>query len=233
MRFHNLERGVFETQNPFGIPDIKPNHVSNLPDTWLPCNYAKTTKKVEQQGLHFFVDDYQFERYWNRPSTYLNQLQRFACVLSPDFSLYRNTPSAIQIYNHYRKHWLAAYWQANGIDVIPTISWSDESSYDWCFCGTPKNSIVAISTVGCMKNTESTALFELGFEQMQHRLQPSKILCYGLVPEKHKDILTPIGCFWRELEHACRGTSLHGLDYGTPRTAGSGMAVRAKGVIQT
>ena len=49
-----------------------------------------------------------------------------------------NSPFAMQIYNQYRKHWLAAYWQLNGITVYPTISWSDENSYEWCFDGEPR-----------------------------------------------------------------------------------------------
>lgn len=53
-------------------------------------------------------------------------LQQFRYVLIPDFSLYTDFPKALQIWNHYRKHWIGAYMQLYGIDVIPTIAWNTE-----------------------------------------------------------------------------------------------------------
>lgn len=53
----------------------------------------------------------------------------------------------MKIYNHYRKHWLGAYWQDNGITVIPTISWSDKESFGWCFDGELVGGTVAVSSV--------------------------------------------------------------------------------------
>ena len=55
-------------------------------------------------------------------------LREFRYVLSPDFSTYTEFPKAIQIYNHYRKHWVGAYLQEAGVNVIPTISLSTEDS---------------------------------------------------------------------------------------------------------
>ena len=59
--------------------------------------------------------------------------RRFRFVCTPDFSMYTDFPLALQINSHYRKHWLGAYWQSKGITVIPTIFWSDERSFEWCF----------------------------------------------------------------------------------------------------
>lgn len=78
----------------------------------------------------------------------------------------------MQIYNHYRKHWLAAYWQAHGLTVYPTISWSDEQSYDWCFDGEPVGGVVAVSSVGTQNNKEANRLFLKGYEEMMKRLAP-------------------------------------------------------------
>lgn len=91
-------------------------------------------------------------------------------------------PLAMQIYNHYRKHWLAAYWQAHGLTVYPTISWSDEQSYDWCFDGEPAGGIVAVSSVGTQNNKEAKRLFLKGYEEMMKRLTPSFVIFYGNVP---------------------------------------------------
>lgn len=113
---------------------------------------------------------------------YIPMLSRFTAVCAPDFSTYTDMPLAMQIYNHYRKHWLSAYWQAHGLTVYPTISWSDESSYDWCFDGEPVGGIVAISSVGTQNNKEAKRLFFKGYEEMTKRLNPTCVIFYGKVP---------------------------------------------------
>lgn len=103
-------------------------------------------------------------------------------MLSPDFSLYTDFPVAMQIYNHYRKHWLGAYWQSLGIKVIPTICWSDDSSFDWCFDGEPVGGVVAVSSVGTQNSRTAKAAFLRGYEAMCERLSPSEIIFTALFP---------------------------------------------------
>lgn len=79
---------------------------------------------------------------------------------------------------------VAAYWQLHGMTVYPTISWSDESSYDWCFDGEPVGGVVAVSSVGTQANKESQGLFLRGYEEMLRRLDPSWVIFYGKVPEE-------------------------------------------------
>lgn len=130
------------------------------------------------------MDDYQFVRYWNTPDKYVPKLAQFKAVCAPDFSTYTDMPLAMQIYNHYRKHWLAAYWQLCGMTVYPTISWSDKKSYDWCFDGEPVGGIVAVSSVGTQNNKEAKRLFLRGYEEMMKRLSPKWVIFYGKVPEE-------------------------------------------------
>ncbi|MBQ7516004.1 MAG: DUF4417 domain-containing protein [Schwartzia sp.] len=92
----------------YGIPEILPEEWEPLP--LAPFSDAASFKDNPASfGLHFFLDDYRFERVWNNPRQYLPQIEKFAFALSPDFSLYLDTPKAVQIWNHYRKHWCAAY----------------------------------------------------------------------------------------------------------------------------
>ena len=111
-------------------------------------------------------------------------LKEFKQVLSPDFSTFSDYPMSLQLYNHYRKHWLAAYWEIHGIEVIPTISWSTKESFEWCFDGEPVQGCVSVSSVGCMQNKESRKLFLAGYHEMIMRLQPTQILFYGIVPDE-------------------------------------------------
>lgn len=57
-------------------------------------NYATGKKTVKHCGIHFFIDDYQFQRVWNQPDRYIAPLKRFQCVLTPDFSTYMDMPEA-------------------------------------------------------------------------------------------------------------------------------------------
>ena len=113
-------------------------------------------------------------------------LKKFKGVIAPDFSLYSDMPKAMQIWQCYKARVLTRYWQDNGIDVIPNATWSDESSYSWCFDGLPKNSTIAVSSVGCVKNPRALLNFCKGFSEMDKRLSPTKILFYGVIPESLK-----------------------------------------------
>ena len=104
--------------------------------------------------------------------------------MTPDFSLYTDYPKAIQIYNHYRKHWLGALWQSMGYKVIPTIAWSDKDSFKWCFDGTPKGATVAVSSVGTQRSKETKALFLVGWFEMLNRLQPETVIFHGNIPKE-------------------------------------------------
>lgn len=176
----NAEFGIYEGVGEYEFPIIQPVHEMPIIDRWVGFNYVKTLtkKKIKNTGVHFFIDDYQFERVWNQVNIYTPYLRKFSCVLSPDFSLYMDFPKAVQIYNKYRNHWLTAFWQEHGLTVIPTILWSTENHWDWQFEGYPKNSIVAVSNVGCMNDKESIEMFNAGFEEMKRRLEPERILFY-------------------------------------------------------
>ena len=167
---HNLHIGEFEPEGKYGVPSLCPVRLSKRID-WLPFNCAKTDKRRSAHGIHFFVDDYLFERVWNDPERYALLLSDFRAVMTPDFSLFTDYPLPVQLYNHWRKHLLGAYWQSRGITVIPSICWSDEASFDWCFDGEPVGGTVAVSSVGTQKNPEARILFLSGYREMMERLK--------------------------------------------------------------
>lgn len=108
----NTEKMIFPGVGKYGIPEIKPETDIRIDKLeWIPVNYALTAKDKATKGVHFYKDDYQFERFWNNPDKYIPLLQQFGAVCSPDFSLYSDMPLAVQLFMHYKKHWLAAYWQ--------------------------------------------------------------------------------------------------------------------------
>lgn len=184
LNFENLDKFQFSGCPPYGIPIIEATTADVSKLEWIPFNYALTAKDRKSKGVHFYLDDYQFQRVWNDPDRYMRLLSEFGAVTTPDFSQYTDMPVAMRIYNHYRKHWLGAYWQMHGLTVIPTICWSDHASYEWCFDGEPENSIISISSVGTQKSRKPQELFTFGCREAIKRLKPLEILWYGNVPEE-------------------------------------------------
>lgn len=192
--YENLNKCHFKETGKYEIPVI-------LPEEYEPCrfigfNYAASCRdNRDNTGIHFYLDDYQFVRIWNMIDYYLPMLQKFKYVMTPDFSIYADYPFALQLYNHYRKHWIGAYLQQKGVKVIPTISWSDESSYEWCFDGEPEQGVVSVSAVGTQMNSHSKRLFLEGYQEMMKRLQPQTIIFHGAVPEECRGNIVKIKAF--------------------------------------
>ena len=200
--YENLQKSIFDGAGPYDIPRLAPER----PDVreFISFNFAKGCKTPELCGVHFFIDDYQFTRLWTVPDNYLDMLGRFKAVCTPDFSTYTDFPAALQIYNHYRKHWLGAYWQQNGITVIPTISWSDEASLAWCFDGEPTGGTVAVSSVGTQGSRRTRELFLAGYKAMMDRLRPAMVLFYGAVPQECTGNIVRLEAFQTGLKRRCK-----------------------------
>lgn len=175
----NLLTMAFDGVGEYNIPQIKPVTELYVKD-WIGFNFVTTTRKQrETTGVHFYIDDYQFERVWNAPWRYSKTFNEFGAVMSPDFSTYLDFPKAVRVFNHYRRHWCGAYWQAMGATVIPTIEWGLPEDYDWCFDGEPKGGIVAVSNVGIMRDKELRTNYMRGYKEMLIRLQPKEVLMFG------------------------------------------------------
>jgi hypothetical protein len=149
-----------------------------IPERLIGFNEALTSKAYDA-CVHFFLDDYQFERIWKEPRRYVDVLKRFSGVCSPDFSLYLDMPTPLRIYNTYRSRLVGQYLQSQGLRVIPTISWATEDSFKYCFKGIPKGSIVAISTLGVKNNPKALGIWQAGKKELINQVEPSVILIYG------------------------------------------------------
>ena len=84
---HNLGLGVFECEGLYDTPKLAPVHLEERLD-WIGFNCAATDRKRAGHGVHFFMDDYIFERTWHDPRRYALLLSEFKAVMTPDFSLY-------------------------------------------------------------------------------------------------------------------------------------------------
>lgn len=175
-----------KTEGRFEMPILEP--VDHIPKKLQGFNYV-LNKPDYEAGVHFFLDDYQFERIWQRPEFYIEKLLEFDCVLTPDFSLYLDMPIAMQVWNIYRSRLIGQIMQDYGMTVIPTVSWSTEDSFSFCFDGLPQGATLAISTIGVKQNKEQFEIWKNGVTEMIKRLTPKRIIVYGgKVEYDYKDI---------------------------------------------
>lgn len=184
----NHLRDPLPSSNDLGMPDIA--GVTEVPEFAWARNFDEMRTIVKRQrvlpegdGLvHFFTEDYRFEQLWTTPGKFPGYMPPEHWCLTPDFSVYTDHPRPVHIWNIFRARWLGAHWQRAGLRVIPTVTWAGRDSYDYCFEGLPEDSVLAVSTVGVLRDTAATALWTRGMAEMQKRLRPRHAICYGQLP---------------------------------------------------
>ncbi len=130
------------------------------------------------------MHDAYFERMLTATTQYLDLLKQFDGVITPDCSLLVGQAACLQQTNTYFSRAVGYFLQKQGIPVIPNVRWSDDSSFDYCFLGIPRNTIVAVSTHGCIRSREQKCRFKLGLEEMIRRLEPTDIVVHGYMPSE-------------------------------------------------
>ena len=160
----------------YQMPVLEP--CNYIPNDIIGFNYALTSKNKDC-GIHFYIDDYQFERIWAQPRLYLEKLSEYQCIFTPDFSLYTDMPVAMKIWNTYRSRLIGQIAQRMGMLVIPTVSWCEEETFDFCFDGLPRGATLSISTIGVKQDDYNFNLWKAGVDEMIKRLKPKTLLIYG------------------------------------------------------
>lgn len=175
-------------------PCIKP-----LPETVpMPKGLVPFSKrndvKNKRRWIHFYEDDRRFRSLAANPDRYIPKLREFDGVIAPDFSLYRWGPLPVLEANVYRSRLLGHYLQRAGLAVVATVRWGDERTFDFCFRGIAKHSMVALSTVGCIASSEDKTFFMAGLEAMMIVLEPRRIVVNGPMPAE------VFGKYWSQAE---------------------------------
>ncbi len=186
-RKQRIVRNEFRGVGKYGIPLVKKQNIDLNKIELL--GYMKTKKNDNEntnKTIHFFTYDWFFENVYEKPDVALEKLDQYYALLTPEFSTYKNMPLARQIDSVFKNRWCGAYWQKQGMKVIPTISWGSIPCMDFCFDGVEKGSIVAVSTYTREDNKEG---FMLGYNKMMQKIEPSAIICYGMpFPEMRGNI---------------------------------------------
>lgn len=136
----------------FEFPQLKAVYCK--PARAVPFEKACTVSNHDQ-WVHFYTHDRNFERIWSNPKRYLPILQRFTGVITPDFSLYREMPLAMQIWN----------------------------TYAFAFEGLAEGGTVAVSTNGTLRGKMDREYFKQGLAYMVAVLRPKTIVNYSQTPD--------------------------------------------------
>lgn len=172
-----LVRNEFEKSGKYGIPLIKKQDIALNKIKLLA--YTKTKEEDAEnkdKTIHFFTYDWNFENVYDKPEKALEKLDQYYALLTPEFSTYKDMPLARQIDSVFKNRWCGAFWQLQGMRVIPTISWGSYGCFEFCFDGVEEGSIVAVSTYTREDNKRG---FMEGYKKMLEKINPSAIICYG------------------------------------------------------
>ncbi len=147
-------------------------------DELYACGIQNITKKNDNHNAIalMYLDDRKLLAYWNTPLKKIPLMLGCAAVATPDFSYYDSMNINEIRHNVFMNRWLGATWQNYGVNVIPTIGWAGEHTYDLCLCGVEEGTPVTISTLGCQKHEKE---FLAGFNEMKQRIKPSIIIVFG------------------------------------------------------
>jgi hypothetical protein len=176
-----LTRPLFATfaREKSGIPIMRKNSIPEETFSSVSLiNISNLTKKTAKRNglITTFVADNVLNRLWNNPLDKVWLFKRCFAMMTPDFSVEPNMDTPTIRNNIYRNRWLGCTWQQYGVLTIPTISWATSETYNLCFSGVEKGSIVAISTLGCKTNT---TLFLPGYKVMMRIINPPIVIVFG------------------------------------------------------
>lgn len=193
----------------FGKYDIPfcPNTTEEIPKDQVTWEEARQIHRkhiarddvdyFEDVYINWYIDDYKFDSsrgIWHDYDFALRVIKHFAGVITPDFSTYQDFPDAIKKYAVYRMRTFGYWLGKQGVKVINNVRWGTEETFDYCFEGIPKNSIVSIGTVGGgPRKIVDRKRFESGLFKMVEVLKPHTILVYGSAKGECFEILRKRG----------------------------------------
>lgn len=127
--------------------------------------------------VHFFEDDFRFERIWNDPRKYLPKLSKFEGVIMPDFSTCFDFPKPLKMWNAYRNQLLGAWFQQNGLVTIPNAR--HQPGCDWLIEPLPLHSVICICGRALTKDLTERRRFVRDVKTTVDFLEPTAIVYYG------------------------------------------------------
>ncbi len=168
----------------------------------LPAIHAKPKESVsfreiqkiidtKDKVVHFYIDDFWFEKLWTNADRYIPQLKCFPFVIMPDFSVFNYMPEPMQHWNRYRSMALGYYLSSKGVRIIPSLGVLTKDDI-WTLCGVPRRSTVAVCTNGRIKKPLERKTFVEGLQTQIQILQPTNLIMVGYIPKEYDEPIPTI-----------------------------------------
>lgn len=156
---------------------------------------ALWNKKRSLRGffIHFFIADDKFDCIRKAPKRYLAMFKSADFIVAPDFSTYRNYPFPVLLKNGYDNMLLAAYYERNGVNVVPNIFWATPMFYDVLFSGQPKGKAICVNSKSIeIRDKKGIKQWLHGYKESIRRLCPSKVIRIGkIIPGEEEIFANP------------------------------------------
>ena len=207
---------MFSTSTAYELPDL-PAYTGPIPDHLIGYREKRLDGPAPAgAAVHFYLSDYRFESVWFRVEQAWQYIRRFQIALVPDFSLTEAAPFVVNLAQIYRARWVARLWNTRGLSVIPSLTWAGPASYDYCFTGIGRGSIVAVGTVG----VKDWSVFEAGFSAAVYTIAPRLILIYG--PQPPESVVNGLDFVrypsrWGALRCKDKGAAGHAINAGAAK----------------
>ena len=172
------------------IPKLSPHKNIEIPTGAIP--FSKRNRQADdREMLVFYENDIEFREFVSVPQKFIDEVEPFKFISTPDCSLYRDMPLIFQLANIAVSRSVGYFFQENGKYVIPNVRWGDERTYSDllfdvppAFVGIPKHDIVSIGSYGCCQSKEDKYYLVQGLEAMLDYLMPEAVIVYGSYNEK-------------------------------------------------
>ncbi len=134
--------------------------------------------------IHFYVDDIKFDgkrsSIWLFPLRAYEIIRHFDGIITPDFSMCQDFPEPLKLFATYRMR-AFGYWVGTmGVEVINNVRWGTDETWNYCFAGIKRHTIIAVGTVASgLRERKNRPLFEQGLLRMAIKLKPTAIIVYG------------------------------------------------------
>ncbi len=163
--------------------------VNQMPHDLVPFHLAKYEKEPEHKWGHYYTEDYRFTGMINNAGQYYDLLTKFEGWIGPDCSMYMDMPKAEQIMSCWLNYSVTYWMQTNGILTVPNACWGDLESLNWAFDGLPENSILSVTTQGCLRDFKCRYVLLTGMRRLVDVKHPTALFVYGRFPEEWRDLL--------------------------------------------
>lgn len=164
-----------------GMPIIKMIDIKKIDEKNVRLTNFKNLNSIIFRNntiVDMFNYDETIESIWRNPFKYIAKFSGVLAIASPDYSVYPNMNRFEIEHNVFKNRWLGAFFQCYNLEVIPTVTWAGEDTYDICFSGLEKGTPVIISTLGVGDNK---TMFLNGFNELKKRIDPRLIILVGKI----------------------------------------------------